>query len=367
MHKQKHKSIILAVTIVMLLTAVLIPTTNAIEEPSGQDNTVKINATSKVLYYGETYKLYLTNYSGKILYATSNKDIAVVDKYGKVTPKKSGTAIITLKDKWGKKYTCKIISRDWKLRTYNSGIHFQRLYQKFPSKDAAKMFYTIHANKDGSYYVSDNGATKGQTDTWYKSLTGDFYFRASARNPRVVITMTEPKQILRYIAEDEMNVAYTTMSDSRSSLRYWKKAYDWTVAAGVKSGQSQKTAYTKIATYVRKKVNYDYYGRKHKSGVERQTTWLRGPIDRGLALCGGYADIVQAMCLSAGIDCRIITGKANGGLHAWNRVKLNGVWYYCDVCWQDTSGNISKWGLHRSQLPSHSAQKSETLFEHLHR
>ena len=45
MHKQKHKSIILAVTSVMLLTAVLSPTTNAIEEPSGQDNTVKINAT----------------------------------------------------------------------------------------------------------------------------------------------------------------------------------------------------------------------------------------------------------------------------------------------------------------------------------
>ena len=36
-----------------------------------------------------------------------------------------------------------------------------------------------------------------------------------------------------------------------------------------------------------------------------------------------------------GIDCKVISGTANGGGHAWNKVKLEGDYYYIDVTWDD--------------------------------
>jgi hypothetical protein len=62
------------------------------------------------------------------------------------------------------------------------------------------------------------------------------------------------------------------------------------------------------------------------------------------AVCIGYASLLKAMCMSAGIECEIITGyaktqvtdinkKCKKSNHAWNAVKLSGKWYLLDVTW----------------------------------
>lgn len=55
------------------------------------------------------------------------------------------------------------------------------------------------------------------------------------------------------------------------------------------------------------------------------------------AVCGGYASLFQAMCEEAKIKCEYIGGESitsnNYGSHAWNIVKLDGVWYIMDVTW----------------------------------
>jgi transglutaminase/protease-like cytokinesis protein 3 len=60
------------------------------------------------------------------------------------------------------------------------------------------------------------------------------------------------------------------------------------------------------------------------------------------AICQGYSSLLQEMCESAGIQCKIIEGygrtlsqrigygKVN---HAWNTVNLNNKWHLCDVTW----------------------------------
>ena len=35
------------------------------------------------------------------------------------------------------------------------------------------------------------------------------------------------------------------------------------------------------------------------------------------------------------IPCRIVSGTADGGSHAWNIVKMDGEWYNVDVTWDD--------------------------------
>ena len=53
------------------------------------------------------------------------------------------------------------------------------------------------------------------------------------------------------------------------------------------------------------------------------------------SVCQGYALITYKMMKEAGIDCRIVTGEGKGVSHAWNIVKLDGLWYNIDCTWDD--------------------------------
>ena len=44
------------------------------------------------------------------------------------------------------------------------------------------------------------------------------------------------------------------------------------------------------------------------------------------------------MAISAGLECRFVSGTADGGGHAWNQVKVNRKWYYIDCTWDDPVG-----------------------------
>ncbi len=62
-------------------------------------------------------------------------------------------------------------------------------------------------------------------------------------------------------------------------------------------------------------------------GVMDTTT--NGPV------CESYAKAYAYIMNRLGIDTLYFTGLGNGGGHAWNMVKLNGIWYYCDTTWDD--------------------------------
>jgi len=55
----------------------------------------------------------------------------------------------------------------------------------------------------------------------------------------------------------------------------------------------------------------------------------------GIAVCNGYAECFKTFMDMLGIDCIAISGSANGELHIWNLVKLEGAWYQVDVTWDD--------------------------------
>jgi len=60
------------------------------------------------------------------------------------------------------------------------------------------------------------------------------------------------------------------------------------------------------------------------------------------AVCQGYALAMGVLLDRVGIENVLTTGTANGGDHAWNRVKLNGVWYHVDATWADPVYNTYK-------------------------
>ncbi len=98
----------------------------------------------------------------------------------------------------------------------------------------------------------------------------------------------------------------------------------------------KKTDYEKISSiydYIVKNVDYDY----DSSGDEKYSAY--GALINGKAVCQGYAQLFYRLATDSGISCRIISGTAGGGDHAWNIAGINGRYYLLDPTWD--SGNFS--------------------------
>ncbi len=82
----------------------------------------------------------------------------------------------------------------------------------------------------------------------------------------------------------------------------------------------------KIHNYIIRNATYDVSVMKNSA--------YDNLINRS-SVCQGYALITYKMMKEAGIDCRIVTGEGKGVSHAWNIVKLDGLWYNIDCTWDD--------------------------------
>jgi transglutaminase-like putative cysteine protease len=88
-----------------------------------------------------------------------------------------------------------------------------------------------------------------------------------------------------------------------------------------------------IATWIARNIEYDLKARMYS--VNEVFTKRR-------AVCGGYSALYAQLCRLAGLDCRYVSGLMPKGIikgkrqyepHAWNMIKVDGVWYHCDVTW----------------------------------
>ena len=56
---------------------------------------------------------------------------------------------------------------------------------------------------------------------------------------------------------------------------------------------------------------------------------------KGRGVCDGYAYAAKLLLDAAGVENRVVTGKADGGDHRWNLVRLGEAWYHLDITWDD--------------------------------
>ncbi len=78
-------------------------------------------------------------------------------------------------------------------------------------------------------------------------------------------------------------------------------------------------------------VTYDYDNLNNKDYYLKHSAYA-ALINR-TAVCQGFAVLFYRLALELGVDCRYITGTANGGSHAWNIVRLGDLYYNLDATW----------------------------------
>ena len=100
-----------------------------------------------------------------------------------------------------------------------------------------------------------------------------------------------------------------------------------------------KTTYQKVQAiynWITANVKYDYSHLSDPTYLPQYTAYAAAVQKK--AVCQGYANLFYRLANDAGVDCRIITGKAynSDGTadHAWNIVRMENGKYYClDATW----------------------------------
>ena len=106
---------------------------------------------------------------------------------------------------------------------------------------------------------------------------------------------------------------------------------------------AQKKVFSYIYTKMAHLVSYDElaakycdavgYERDKMSDVVNRASGLEGALLHRSAVCSGQAETLKNLLEECGIESKIMSGKSktSGYGHAWNQVKLDGVWYHCDI------------------------------------
>ena len=132
----------------------------------------------------------------------------------------------------------------------------------------------------------------------------------------------------RVIGRLEGRRVYATDNDS-DQTRAQRMAYD--IAKRItKDSMTDREKIKAVHDWIIKNVKY--------SDRSYNSEYLIGAMLEHKAVCAGYAETFDFFMYILGIEHEYVIGRAGGGLHAWNRVLLDGNWLYVDCTWDDSIG-----------------------------
>lgn len=155
--------------------------------------------------------------------------------------------------------------------------------------------------------------------------------------------------------------------DARGYTEDGKAVFDAAFAAVdqvVNDGMGEEEKVKAIHDYLIYHANYVNNG--DYSTAENWAYGAGGVLLHKEGVCQSYAFAFYMMAISAGLECRFVSGTADGGGHAWNQVKVNGKWYYIDCTWDDPVGGgyeNYKYYLSESLWSDHIAETAKDLSE----
>lgn len=191
----------------------------------------------------------------------------------------------------------------------------------------------VHFGETYDYYeIKENWVKIAYDDTFgyvYK-LYGDTYntegkLIAAAKLPE---PEPEPEPV---VTEPTPQVVVAPSKEPSAMTNF--ELYQWVLAQIITPDMDEFAKVRAVNQYLCDHMTYDinYYS-------------SRDAILLGRGRCQGYANVFKNLMNALGIPTDYIRGYADGdysSTHAWNRVLIQGVYYYVDVTWNDTTGRNS--------------------------
>jgi len=118
----------------------------------------------------------------------------------------------------------------------------------------------------------------------------------------------------------------TAEADEEANARTAVGKVNQIIAEEITAGMSEYQRALVLHDWLIYHANYDY-----------TYTWYEpeGVLLHGTGVCDSYARAYQMLCTAAGLECIYVSGRAGGGTHGWNLVKIDGKWYHVDCTWDD--------------------------------
>lgn len=171
----------------------------------------------------------------------------------------------------------------------------------------------INESLDG---VFGSGATYQQLGT-----IGNTYKKVS-----ITIKRTTNYYALKAYMENE------PIPDTEQKAKQLYERIDFIMSECIKEGMSDFEKEVALHDYLVKNCRYSA-NVDQPAGSDIYRAY--GALVNQDAVCNGYAEALQVLFTCAGLESQFIIGKADGIEHAWNLVKLEGVWYHLDATWND--------------------------------
>lgn len=146
-------------------------------------------------------------------------------------------------------------------------------------------------------------------------------------------TLTQPEnQVAEYIVEG---------GDAKEIRKVMDEIQELSdeICGGINNDYDRLRA---IERWVAANVYYDYPA--YDMGIPAETLSLRYILDNHSSVCGGYSNMVSALCAAQGIKCWNVHGSAitngrtfalsdDGVYHEWNFAEVYGRIIWLDACW----------------------------------
>lgn len=207
---------------------------------------------------------------------------------------------------------------------------------------SSNIFYYSQLDKteQKAYFSIKTGLENLDTSFMVPRLSGsrlsDIYFMVRLDNPQIFYSVTFK---YRYYEESQNVEMLPEYLFPKGKISEHRQAMETRIKKLVRQaeGLSEPEKELYVHDFVCGNVRYD----KLKKAYSHE---IIGPLGQGVGVCEGIAKAVKTLCDELGIWCIIAISENNPDKkikyrHAWNVVRIEGIYYHLDVTFDNTLGS----------------------------
>lgn len=162
-----------------------------------------------------------------------------------------------------------------------------------------------------------------------------FVADCAAENPNVVMEIPQvaigayPEQGIRRVLE--LKFTYQTSRDTLRSMQSQVRRVFASASLYINQNDAQSQKYAQLFNFLMERFDYK---------IETSITPAYSLLNHGVGDGRAFAMVYAAMCRSAGLDCRTVTGTKNGEAWYWNLICDDGSYYHVDLLACSEAGEL---------------------------